>query len=87
MVSVPYIAPRTSLPFTHNDVHVYALRASLRAFWDKCVALRKNEGTVMLVTEIVCGIYSTVALLRAIPDVPGGRGMAALLRPEGCVLV
>jgi hypothetical protein len=85
MAPVPYIAPRTRLPFTHNDV--YALRASLRAFWDKCAALRKDESTVMVAIEIVCCMRGTVALLRAMLYVPGGRGMAALIRPGGYVLV
>ena len=66
---------------------MYALRVSLRAFWNKCAALRKYESTVMVAIEIVCGMHGTIALLSHVLCVTEDRGMVAMLRPEGCVLV
>ena len=81
---------RTSHPsplHTQCRVCVYTLRVSLRAFWDKCAALRRDESTVMVAIEIVCGMHGAITLLHAMLCVPRDRGMAALLRLEGCVLV
>ena len=41
----------------------------------------------MVVIEIVCGMLGAVVLLSPMLCVPGDRGMVAMLRPEGCVLV
>jgi hypothetical protein len=85
---LPYIAPYTRCPFSHNDVYAcmrwggWALRS--RAFWGRVRCTQRGRKYRDGVRRgCVYGMLGANAPLRVVLYVPRGRGMVALLRPKG----